>query len=93
MSPTDTRRGGKCIHPSHANAVRRLESSRRLAVERGWAERVGWDIADVAGVDDGVSVRLGAARKAYGNAVVVQWAETLGRAVMAAMGAGVTGAV
>lgn len=71
---------------AHADAVRRLESSRRLAVERGWARRVGWDITDMAGVDDGIPVRLGAARKAYGNAVCVPWAEEVGRALMSALG-------
>ena len=69
-------------HVAHADAVRRLESSRRLAVERGWARRVGWDIADVAGVDDGIPVRLGAARKAYGNSVCVPWAEEIGKAIV-----------
>lgn len=54
----------------------------RLAVERGWARRVGWDIPDMAGVDDGIPVRLGAARKAYGNSVCVPWAEEIGKAIV-----------
>jgi len=69
-------------HIAHADAVRRLESSRSLAVERGWARRVGWDIADMAGMDDGIPVRLGAARKAYGNAVCPVWAEEIGKAIL-----------
>lgn len=64
-----------------ADCLRGLESARRIAEQRGWAQRVGWKLADVAGVDDGVPVRMGAARKAYGNAVVVQAAQVVGEYV------------
>lgn len=75
----DAAEGGRA--GADADCLRRLESARRIAHERGWSRLAGWEFADVAGVDDGVPVRLGEARKAYGNAVCPPVAEIVGHFV------------
>lgn len=66
-----------------ADGQRRLEQARRVANERGWSGLVGWDFDPLAGMDDGLPVRVdGRARKALGNAVVSQIAEVIGRAII-----------
>jgi DNA (cytosine-5)-methyltransferase 1 len=88
----DQHHGGKpaaSCDDADADPLRRLEQARRIAIERGWAERVGWVVDPVAGVDAGVSPRLDRPRhttkrrRALGNAVVVQVAEAIGRAICA----------
>jgi DNA (cytosine-5)-methyltransferase 1 len=67
--------------------LRRLEQARELAVIRGWSEHCGWELRDLAPLDDGLSRGVvSRCRKALGNAVVVQCAEVVGRAVMDACG-------
>lgn len=70
-----------------ADCLRRLEQARSVATERGWTRHVGWELSDVAGMDDGFPswVDVGAARKALGNAVVPACAEIVGRAIIDAM--------
>jgi DNA (cytosine-5)-methyltransferase 1 len=65
------------------DSLRRLEQAREFANIRGWSEQCGWDVGPLAGVDDGISrgMDIGARRKALGNAVVVQCAELVGRAI------------
>ena len=72
---------------ANANGMRRLEQARRIATERGWARHVGWELGDIARMDDGFPawVDVGAARKALGNAVVPACAEVIGRAIMEAI--------
>lgn len=71
---------------SDTDCLRRLEQARRVANERGWSERCGWDFDPLAGVDDGLPRGLGRrARRALGNAVVVPVAEAVGRALAGAM--------
>jgi site-specific DNA-cytosine methylase len=65
-----------------ADCLRRLEQARRIAHERGWSRLTGWELADVARVDDGLPVRLGPARKAYGNAVIPACARIVGEVVV-----------
>lgn len=72
--------------PADADRVRRLEQALRLADQRGWSELCGWRIDPVAGVDDGLPGRLGAARKALGNSVVVPCAELVIEALKEVMG-------
>lgn len=70
-----------------ANGMRRLEQARRIATERGWARHAGWELGDIARMDDGFPawVDVGRARKALGNAVVPACAEVIGRAIMEAI--------
>jgi len=70
-----------------ADGLRRLEQARSIATERGWSRHAGWEIGDVAGVDDGFPawVDVGSARKALGNAVVPACAGVIGRAIMEAI--------
>lgn len=71
-----------------ANGMRRLEQARRIATDRGWARHAGWELGDIARMDDGFPawVDVGRARKALGNAVVPACAEVIGRAIMEATG-------
>lgn len=73
---------------ANANGMRRLEQARRIATERGWARHVGWELGDIARMDDGFPawVDVGRARKALGNAVVPACTEVIGRAIMEAIG-------
>ena len=74
--------------PTDTDCQRRLEHAWRFAQVRGWPKRCGWDFNPFAGVDDGVSERVGErtrAAKALGNAVVPQIAEAIGRAVVAGL--------
>lgn len=73
-----------CCAAPNADCMRRLEQARRIATERGWARHVGWELCDVAGMDDGFPawVDVAAARKALGNAVVPACAEVIGRALL-----------
>ena len=70
-----------------ANGMRRLEQARRIATDRGWARHAGWELGDIARMDDGFPawVDVGRARKALGNAVVPACAEVIGRAIMEAI--------
>lgn len=70
-----------------SNSLRRLEQARSVATERGWARHVGWELGDIARMDDGFPawVDVGRARKALGNAVVPACAEIVGRAIIDAM--------
>lgn len=71
--------------PADSDSVRRLESARRLARQRGWSEHAGWELGALARVDDGLPRGVvGKRRKALGNAVVVHHAEAVGRAVVEA---------
>lgn len=66
--------------------VWQVEQARRIAELRGWDRLTGWVEPDLARVDDGVPCQVGAARKAYGNAVVPACAEVVGRAIAQAIG-------
>lgn len=70
-----------------SDCLRRLEQARSIATERGWSRHVGWELGDVARMDDGFPawVDVGPARKALGNAVVPACAEVIGRAIMEAI--------
>lgn len=72
------------VAPANYDCKRRLEQAIRVATQRGWARHCGWHFDPVAGVDDGLRGRLGKARKALGNAVVVPCAEVVGRALLEA---------
>lgn len=67
------------------DAMWRLRYARSIAQRRGWDRLTGWVEPDLARVDDGVPYALGAARKAYGNAVVPACAEVVGRAIIQAI--------
>lgn len=77
-----------CVPPD-ADSLRRLESARRIALERGWARHCGWKLGPPARMDDGPTARLdaGRRRKALGNAVVPPVAEVVGRALVSATSA------
>lgn len=79
------------IAAADPDGVRRLESAIRFAELRGWAGHCGWTLGPLARMDDGVSERVGKQRKALGNAVVVQAAEAVGRALMDALQSGEVG--
>lgn len=81
-------RGGRGVASESADSdgLRRLESARRFAHERGWSERCGWALDPAPRMDDGPAPGLARggrerARKAAGNAVVVACAEAVGWAV------------
>lgn len=83
----DTRRNRREVtSAAHAAAVWRLEQARRVAIQRGWAERCGWTLDPAPRVDDGPADGLDRggrerARKAAGNGVVVACAEAVGEAI------------
>ena len=76
----------EAIIASDPDGLRRLESARIFAEQRGWSRKCGWSLGEIARVDDGLSGTLGKARKALGNAVVVQAAEVVGRAITHILG-------
>lgn len=73
----------------NADGMRRLQQAWGIANQRGWTQHCGWELGDIARMDDGIpeGMDLAAARKALGNAVVVPCAEVIGRTLMAAIGA------
>lgn len=78
------------IMVAHSDSQGRVQQAVRIATLRGWAVYCGWHLGDPASVDDGGTSRLArrsraAARKALGNAVVVQCAELVGRAIRGAI--------
>jgi DNA (cytosine-5)-methyltransferase 1 len=82
-------------HPADNNNVRELQPQGRIANVRGWAlhcaERTwpqAWHekLSALRGMDDGVSRRLDARAAApFGNAVVPQIPELIGRAILASL--------
>lgn len=73
---------GGLLHAPDPDRARRLQRAIGVAEQRGWAQHCGWRLDPVAGMDDGLPGRLGAARKALGNSAVVPCAELVGRAIV-----------
>lgn len=86
QGPTRELAGDRASESAYSDAVRRLEQARRVAIQRGWAERCGWTLDPAPRVDDGPTDGLARggrerARKAAGNGVVVPCAQAVGEAL------------